>query len=110
MKAIPGGQYRPLTEEGIRRIHESALTLLSEIGVEVHSRLAFETFRQKGADCDPAKKLVKLSRTGWDEDISAARSWGDLPVNAVNYLRRIEKITGVPVGIVSVGPDRVQTF
>ena len=28
MKAIPGGQYRPLTDEGIHKIHESALTML----------------------------------------------------------------------------------
>ncbi|MCJ2165905.1 MULTISPECIES: adenylosuccinate synthase [unclassified Pseudodesulfovibrio] len=47
---------------------------------------------------------------GWDEDISEARSWGDLPVNAVNYLKRIEEISGVKIGIVSVGPDRIQTF
>lgn len=47
---------------------------------------------------------------GWDEDISGARSWDDLPVNAVNYLRRIEELSGVKIGIVSVGPDRVQTF
>ncbi len=47
---------------------------------------------------------------GWDEDITEARSWDDLPQNAVNYLKRIEEITGVKVGIVSVGPDRAQTF
>ncbi|OIQ52148.1 Adenylosuccinate synthetase [Pseudodesulfovibrio hydrargyri] len=47
---------------------------------------------------------------GWDEDISGARSWDDLPENAVSYLKRIEKISGVKIGIVSVGPDRVQTF
>jgi adenylosuccinate synthase len=53
---------------------------------------------------------VYESMPGWDEDISAARSWDDLPANAVSYLKRIEEITGVKVGIVSVGPDRVQTF
>jgi len=47
---------------------------------------------------------------GWDEDITGARSWDDLPATAVAYLKRIEEITGVKVGIVSVGPDRVQTF
>ncbi|QJB55020.1 adenylosuccinate synthase [Pseudodesulfovibrio sp. zrk46] len=47
---------------------------------------------------------------GWDDDITGARSWDELPENAVNYLRRIEEITGVKIGIVSVGPDRVQTF
>ncbi|BDQ36878.1 adenylosuccinate synthetase [Pseudodesulfovibrio nedwellii] len=47
---------------------------------------------------------------GWDEDITGARSWDDLPASAVAYLKRIEEISGVKVGIVSVGPDRVQTF
>ena len=47
---------------------------------------------------------------GWDEDITGARSWDDLPENAVKYLKRIVELTGVEVGIVSVGPDRAQTF
>lgn len=55
-------------------------------------------------------KPVYEAMPGWDEDITGARSWDDLPENAVNYLRRIEEITGVKVGIVSVGPDRAQTF
>jgi len=72
MKPITGGQYRPLTNEGIRKIHESALTLLSEIGVEVHSKLAFETFQKHGAGCDTSKKLVKLSRSMVEDAIDKA--------------------------------------
>lgn len=72
MKPITGGQYRPLTDQGIRKIHESSLTLLSEIGVEVHSQLAFETFRKHGAVCDPVKKLVKLSRSMVEDAIDQA--------------------------------------
>lgn len=60
MKPVAGGQYRPLTDEGIRKIHNSALILLSEIGVEVHSKLAFDTFQRHGAVCDASKKLVKI--------------------------------------------------
>ena len=33
-----------------------------------------------------------------------------LPVNAQNYLKRIAELTGSKIGIVSVGPDRNQTF
>ena len=55
-------------------------------------------------------KPVYESMPGWDEDITGARSWDDLPENAVAYLKRIEEVTGVKVGIVSVGPDRAQTF
>lgn len=47
---------------------------------------------------------------GWEEDITAAKSWDDLPDNARDYLKRIEELSGVPVGLVSVGPDRAQTF
>jgi trimethylamine--corrinoid protein Co-methyltransferase len=72
MKSIAGGQYRPLTDEGIRRIHDSALTLLSEIGVEVHSKLAFETFQKAGALCDPSRKLVKLSGSMVDDAVAQA--------------------------------------
>ncbi len=72
MKATPGGQYRPLTDDGIRRIHESALTLLSEIGVEVHSKLAFEAFRRKGAQCDPAGRVVKIPRAMVEDAVASA--------------------------------------
>ncbi|MDR3640993.1 MAG: adenylosuccinate synthase [Humidesulfovibrio sp.] len=47
---------------------------------------------------------------GWDEDICAVTAWNDLPVNARKYLERLEELSGVPVGLVSVGPDRKQTF
>ena len=47
---------------------------------------------------------------GWKEDITDVRNFNDLPENARNYIRRIEEITEVPVGIISVGPDRNQTI
>jgi trimethylamine--corrinoid protein Co-methyltransferase len=72
MKPIAGGQYRPLTDKGIRKIHEASLTLLSEMGVEVHSRLAFETFQKHGAICDSSKRLVKLSKSMVEDAIDKA--------------------------------------
>ena len=45
---------------------------------------------------------------GWAEDISAARRLDDLPDNARRYIRRIEELSGVPVSLVSVGPEREQ--
>ncbi len=45
---------------------------------------------------------------GWQEDISGARSWSELPKNAQNYIRRIEALCDVPVSMVSVGPERSQ--
>ncbi len=45
---------------------------------------------------------------GWTEDVSAARRFDDLPPNARRYIRRIEELSGVPVSLVSVGPEREQ--
>ncbi len=45
---------------------------------------------------------------GWQEDISAAREWMDLPEAARSYIRYLEKITGVPVSLASVGAERSQ--
>lgn len=47
---------------------------------------------------------------GWEGDLRLARKWEDLPPTAQAYLRRIEEETGVPVAIVSIGPDRDETI
>ena len=47
---------------------------------------------------------------GWTEDITQVASWAALPKNAQAYLARMEELSGVPIGMVSVGPDRSQTF
>lgn len=46
---------------------------------------------------------------GWNEDITDVQSFDELPQNAKNYLQTIEKHTGVPITLFSVGPDRTQT-
>jgi adenylosuccinate synthase len=45
---------------------------------------------------------------GWKEDITAVRSFNDLPLNAQKYVRKIEELLGVPIHKVSVGPKREQ--
>jgi adenylosuccinate synthase len=47
---------------------------------------------------------------GWDEEIGAATSFGDLPAAARKYLERIQELVGVQVGVVSVGPGREQSL
>ncbi len=47
---------------------------------------------------------------GWDENISKCKSADDLPSNAKDYLRFIEQCIGVKIKVVSVGPDRENTF
>ena len=43
---------------------------------------------------------------GWKCDISGIRNWWDLPVEAQDYVKRIEEATGVVVKWISVGPER----
>lgn len=47
---------------------------------------------------------------GWKEDISACKTWDELPEAARAYVLRLEELSGVPVSMVSVGPDRNQTI
>lgn len=47
---------------------------------------------------------------GWDEDITGVRNYDDLPVQAKDYIKRIEDFTGIEPVIVSVGPDRKETM
>lgn len=44
----------------------------------------------------------------WNEDISGCRTFDSLPIAAQNYVTRIEALMGVPVSMVSVGPEREQ--
>jgi len=47
---------------------------------------------------------------GWTEDLSAARVFEDLPVNAQLYVRALEQMSGAPFSSIGVGPDREQTL
>ncbi|MDL2279606.1 adenylosuccinate synthase [Desulfovibrio sp. OttesenSCG-928-G11] len=53
---------------------------------------------------------VYESMPGWDENIEGAASFEALPKAARAYVLRLEELAGVPVSMVSVGPDREQTI
>ena len=59
-------------------------------------------------ELEKAKPIYK-EYPGWKEDITDVRKLEDLPENALNYLKEIERLCGVKVSIFSVGPDREQT-
>ena len=47
---------------------------------------------------------------GWTQTTHGARSWRDLPANAVKYVRRIEELIGAPVALLSTSPERDDTI
>ena len=57
------------------------------------------------AKCEPIYEELP----GWTEDITGCKSLSELPVNARHYLERVAQLTGIPLSIFSVGPDRKQT-
>jgi adenylosuccinate synthase len=64
------------------------------------------------ADVDQLRRVKPVWRNmpGWHEELDAVRHWQDLPVNARAYLDTIADLIGVPITIVSVGPDREHTI
>ncbi|KHE68361.1 adenylosuccinate synthase [Halobacillus sp. BBL2006] len=57
------------------------------------------------ADCEP----VYEEMPGWTEDITGVKSLDELPENARHYIERVSQLTGIPLSVFSVGPDRSQT-
>ena len=55
-------------------------------------------------------KPVYETLPGWKADVCAARRLSDLPAGARRYIDRLAELIGLPVGVVSVGPDRAQTI
>ncbi len=53
---------------------------------------------------------VYISMPSWKEDISSCKSFEELPLEAQNYIKKIEELSGIFFAIVSVGPDREQTI
>ncbi|MEL7254504.1 MAG: adenylosuccinate synthase [Pseudomonadota bacterium] len=47
---------------------------------------------------------------GWHESTEGARSWADLPANAIKYVRRVEELIDCPVALLSTSPERDDTI
>ena len=58
------------------------------------------------AACQPVYETLP----GWSETTAGLTHWEQLPLNARRYLERMQALTGVPIDMVSTGPDRVHTI
>lgn len=72
-------------------------------GKEIYN---FPASLEELAKCEPVYEEFE----GWNVDISGVRKFEDLPDNAKKYLRRIEELVGVKVGLIGVGKEREQTI
>ena len=71
-----------------------------------------ETFSHLPSAMDVQAAVVPVYETfpGWTESTQGARSWADLPANAIKYVRRIEELIEAPVAILSTSPERDDTI
>ena len=63
-----------------------------------------------GLKAQAAIEPIYESIEGWTQSTQGARSWRDLPANAVKYVRRIEELIGAPVAMLSTSPQRDDTI
>lgn len=62
------------------------------------------------ADQQARCKPVYESLPGWSQSTEGARSWADLPAEAIKYVRRVEELIDCPVALLSTSPEREDTI
>ncbi|MFC1998537.1 trimethylamine methyltransferase family protein [Chloroflexota bacterium] len=73
-KGLPGGSFKPLTDEGIEKIHNTAMQIIEEVGFQVNSPEAQRYFEQAGATVDKENRIVRLPKKTVMELIEKAPS------------------------------------
>ena len=63
-----------------------------------------------GADAYEQCQPEYIEVSGWTENTVGVRSYDELPANARAYISKIEEVVGVPIDIISTGPDRADTI
>ena len=97
---------------GIALTKLDVLDGFDEIRICTGYRLGGETLDHLPAHAadQHAVEPVYETMAGWSETTAGARSWADLPAQAIKYIRRIEELIRCPVALVSTSPERNDTI
>jgi adenylosuccinate synthase len=78
------------------------------VAYELHGKRLerFPCHAEELRQCQPIFETIP----GWKQPVDEVRRHQDFPAGALAYVRRIEQLVGIPVGVLSVGPDRAQTI
>ena len=98
--------------DGIALTKLDVLDGFAEIKVCIHYLLDGKKLDYLPADANEQARLTPVYETleGWSESTQGARSWANLPANAIKYVRRVEELIGAPVTMVSTSPEREDTI
>ncbi|MCF7646256.1 adenylosuccinate synthase [Bacillus subtilis] len=97
---------------GIALTKLDVLDGLDEIKVCVAYELDGERIDYLPASMDAQARVKPIYETleGWKDTTAGARSWNELPAQAVKYVRYIEELIGTPVSMLSTSPERDDTI
>ena len=89
-----------------------AFLRLDELKVCLAYELDGERIERFPSHAEELRRCIPIYETipGWKVPVDDARQVEDFPAGALAYVKRIEELVGVPVGVLSVGPDRAQTI
>jgi adenylosuccinate synthase len=98
--------------DGIALTKLDVLDGFDQIKVCTGYQIDGQTLDYLPADANLQARLTPVYETldGWKETTHGARSWADLPANAIKYVRRVEELIGAPVALLSTSPDRDDTI
>ena len=85
---------------------------IEEINICIGYELNGEKINLLPVGADDVQGCVPIYETlpGWTESTFGVKKWDGLPKNAQDYLKRLEAVCGVPIAIVSTGPERDETI
>ncbi len=98
--------------QGLALTKLDVLDGLPEIRVATAYRIGAETLHRlpAAAGAQAAAQPIYETMEGWPGSTRGARSWADLPAQAVKYVRRIEELVEAPVTLLSTSPERDDTI
>lgn len=98
--------------DGIALTKLDVLDGFEEIKVCVGYRCDGEQLDRLPAGQNAQSKIEPIWETleGWSQSTCGARSWAELPAQAVKYVRRVEELIGCPVTLLSTSPERDDTI
>ncbi|NVK33253.1 MAG: adenylosuccinate synthase [Rhodobacteraceae bacterium] len=97
---------------GIALTKLDVLDGLDEIKICVGYELDGERIDYLPASQGAQERVVPIYETlpGWKESTEGARTWADLPAQAIKYVRHVEELIGAPVALLSTSPERDDTI
>ncbi|GAB5377661.1 MAG: adenylosuccinate synthase [Acuticoccus sp.] len=98
--------------DGLALTKLDVLDGFDELKICIGYRLDGQMIDRLPADTASQTRVEAVYETveGWKQSTKGARSWGELPAEAVKYVRHVEELVKAPVSMLSTSPERIDTI